>query len=101
MRQSTRSLSQPEPVAPMKLKIAIEASRLAASDLRDAVVDAGRNEVRADQPVGRGAADEERAGQQIEVAVRRPTRSAANAARTGLPVGRVCGLGVRRLAVGA
>ena len=38
-------------------------------DFRDAVVDAGRNEVRADQPVGRGAADEERAGEQIEVAV--------------------------------
>ena len=65
---STRSLSQPDPVVPMKLNTPMVASTPGAGDFGDAVVDAGRDQVRADQPVGRGAADEEGAGQQPEVA---------------------------------
>ena len=76
------------------------ASRLAAVDLGDAVLDRGGDQVRADQAVGARAADEEGAGQQPEVAVaeppapsvadRRAERVAASAAawRPGASVGR-------------
>ena len=62
-----------------------------ALDLGEAVIDAGRDQMRADQAVGRGAADEIAPGDRQKSRERTPLASARNATATGLPAGRGAG----------
>ena len=65
---SQRSLSQPDSVPPMKAKTPVVGEQARAGDLAQPVIDAGRDQMRADQAVGRGATDEIAAGDQPEIA---------------------------------